>query len=112
METIIKRIDDSRWVKNPTSREVYINTLLEKSENEYVEIRIVKVMPGGEIIPHTHKNNEYFYLLEGEGSALINGERKRVKKGDLIFAPAGIEHGLLNDTDAEIKLYCIFAPIV
>jgi quercetin dioxygenase-like cupin family protein len=110
-QTIVKKIDDKKWVKNPIHREVYLNTLLDENENQNVIVRLAKILPGGEILPHTHKNQETFYFLEGEGSVLINGERKRVKKGELVNAPAGCEHGILNDTSEEILLYCVFSPI-
>ncbi|AYO29345.1 cupin domain-containing protein [Biomaibacter acetigenes] len=110
-QTIVKKIDDEKWVKNPIHREVYLNTLLDENENQNVIVRLAKILPGGEILPHTHKNQETFYFLEGEGSVLINGERKRVKKGELVNAPAGCEHGILNDTSEEILLYCVFSPI-
>ena len=110
-QTIVKKINDEKWVKNPIHREVYLNTLLDENENQNVIVRLAKILPGGEILPHTHKNQETFYFLEGEGSVLINGERKRVKKGELVNAPAGCEHGILNDTSEEILLYCVFSPI-
>ena len=112
MKTIVKKIDDSEWVKNPAHRELYVNTLLDDRDNENVVVRLAKLMPGGEILPHTHKNQETFYFLDGEGSVLINGERKRVGKGELVNAPAGCEHGIINDTGKEILLYCVFSPIV
>lgn len=111
MQMVIKKVDESKWVKNPAHREVYINTLLDENENKNVIVRLARIMPGGEIMPHTHKNQETFYFLEGEGSVLACGERKRVKKGELVNVPAGCEHGILNDTDREIVLYCVFAPI-
>lgn len=110
-QTIIKKIDDSKWVKNSTHREVYLNTLLDESENQHVVVRLAKILPGGEILPHTHKNQETMFFLEGEGSVLVNGERKRVKMGELVNAPAGCEHGILNDTQKELLLYCVFSPI-
>lgn len=112
MEAKVKKTDENGWVKNPAYREVYLNTLLDESENEHVVVRLARILPGGEIMPHTHKNQETFYFLEGEGSVLVNGERKRVKKGELVNAPAGCEHGILNDTDREILLYCVFSPVV
>jgi quercetin dioxygenase-like cupin family protein len=112
MEAIVKNLREDGWVKNPAHREVYLNTLLDEKENDHVMIRVAKIMPGGEILPHTHKNQETFYFLEGEGSVLVNGERRRIGKGELVNAPAGSEHGIINDTDREILLYCVFSPIV
>jgi len=111
MQTVVKKPDEGKWVKNPAHREVYLNTLLDENENLSVIVKLAKIMPGGEITPHTHKNQETIYFLEGEGNVLVNGRRKRVKKGEMVNAPAGCEHGILNDTGREILLYCVFAPI-
>ncbi|MDI3481213.1 MAG: hypothetical protein PWQ97_868 [Tepidanaerobacteraceae bacterium] len=111
MQTLIKKADEKKWAKNSSHREVYINTLLDETENKNIIVRLAKIMPGGEIMPHTHENQETIYFLEGEGSVLADGERRRVKKGGLVNVPAGCEHGILNDTDGELLLYCVFAPI-
>lgn len=111
MRTVVKKPDESKWVKNPAHREVYLNTLLDENENLSVIVKLAKIMPGGEIMPHTHKNQETMYFLEGEGNVLVNGQRKIVKRGEMVNAPAGCEHGILNDTGREILLYCVFAPI-
>lgn len=112
MKAIVKNLKDEKWVKNPSHKEVYLTTLLDEKENENVIIKVVKIMPGGEILPHIHKNQETFFFLEGEGSVLVNGERRRVGKGGLVNVPAGSEHGVVNDTDKEILLYCVFSPIL
>ncbi|TZE81326.1 cupin domain-containing protein [Calorimonas adulescens] len=111
MKSIVKNPSEVAWVKNPIHKETYLKTILDEDDNENILVRLARIMPGGEIVPHTHENQETFYFLEGEGLALVNGERIRVKEGQLVNAPAGCEHGVINDTDKEILLYAVFSPL-
>ena len=44
--------------------------------------------------PHYHKRStELYYVLEGEGCVILNGEEHQVKKGSLVHIPPGVVHG-------------------
>jgi quercetin dioxygenase-like cupin family protein len=44
--------------------------------------------------PHYHKiATELYYVLEGEGTVLLDGKRESVKKGSLVHIPPGVVHG-------------------
>ena len=44
--------------------------------------------------PHYHKlATELYYVLEGEGTVLLDGKREPVKKGSLVHIPPGVVHG-------------------
>lgn len=44
--------------------------------------------------PHYHKiATELYYVLEGEGSVLLDGIKEPVKKGSLVHIPPGVVHG-------------------
>jgi mannose-6-phosphate isomerase-like protein (cupin superfamily) len=42
-----------------------------------------------EIHPHT---DQILFVLDGEGRAVVNGQRSAVGKKDVVFVPAGTEH--------------------
>ena len=43
--------------------------------------------------PHYHKRGtELYYVLEGEGAVLLDGERHPVKKGSIVHIPPGVVH--------------------
>lgn len=66
------------------------------------------IPPGSTIGYHRHGDNEEMYiLLEGEGLMTIAGEEVTVGKGDMILNPAGGEHGLVNNSSADIDLLVI-----
>src|SRR5947207_1209452 len=63
------------------------------------------VYPHSTIGYHLHKGNEeIYYILQGEGTMIVDGEEKRVFAGDAIITHSGSHHGLVNDTDKELKI--------
>lgn len=110
MNTIIKNQESAEWVKNPKHRDVYLRHLATSQNNDRLSTHIVRIEKDGEIVPHTHEILEVFYIMEGNGLALVNGERIKASKGDCIIAHAGEEHGLINTGEEEILLYAVFSP--
>lgn len=110
MEAILRNHNDIEFVKNPKHIEVYKKDLTNNDENGRLFASYLKIMPGGEIVPHTHEVLEVFYIMSGSGSALVNGERQKATVGSILIAPAGIEHGLKNDGSEIIELYAVFSP--
>ena len=43
---------------------------------------------------HYHKRStELYYVLDGEGAVLLNGDEHPVRKGSLVHIPPGVVHG-------------------
>jgi quercetin dioxygenase-like cupin family protein len=110
MEAILRNQKDIEFSKHPKHIEVYKKDLTNNDENGRLSAHLLRVMPGGEIVPHTHEVLEVFYILSGNGSALVNGERQTATAGSVVIAPAGSEHGLKNDGNEIIELYAVFSP--
>jgi len=70
------------------------------------------VAPGSHIRLHAHdRHREVIFVWQGEGTALIDGERHPMRPGAVIVLPFDVEHSFLNDSpDAELKLLWIMAP--
>ena len=70
----------------------------------------VNVLPAGACVPfvHAHKHNEEIYcVLEGKGSAVIDGESIVLTAGDwLRIAPAG-RRQFFAAADTPLKYICI-----
>ena len=44
--------------------------------------------------PHYHKiSTELYYVLEGEGSVILDGEEHPVRPGTILHIPPGVVHG-------------------
>ncbi len=68
----------------------------------------VVVPPGSTIGVHRHGDNEEMYVvLSGRATMTIEGEPVTVEAGDMILNPAFGEHGLVNDSDADIDILII-----
>lgn len=50
------------------------------------------VGPGGEPPPHVHSREEGFYVLEGEGTFTVSGERVVARAGTFANMPVGTPH--------------------
>lgn len=110
MKAIIRNQKDIQFEKRPNHKEVYGKQLTVNKENDRLSATLVTIKPGGELLPHTHEVLEVFYIIEGEGSALVNGERKEAAGGSIIVAPPGSEHGLINTGEKDLTLYAVFSP--
>ena len=60
---------------------------------------------------HIHAEQDKFYLvLAGVGRFSVDGEEKECGPGELILAPAGIDHGVTNDGDTVLTFMTVIAP--
>lgn len=58
---------------------------------------------GASIGLHTHEGNcEMFYIIEGTGKVLMDGEYERVEAGVCHYCPKGHTHSLINDSDLTL----------
>ncbi len=66
---------------------------------------------GGYTERHYHKASEEFYfILEGEGTMEIGGELSKVTTGDAILIPAGSWHQITADSSKGLRFLCCCAP--
>ena len=69
------------------------------------------LLPGQEQRAHSHHDNDKFYLLlEGSGSFTVGDRQERLSSGALCVAPAGVPHGVRNDSDGRLILFVTMAP--
>jgi len=68
------------------------------------------VRPGGEPPLHVHaREDETFYVLEGEVTFQRGHERIEAGTGDAVFMPRGVQHGFAVQTDTA-RLLQAFTP--
>lgn len=69
------------------------------------------VSPGGGPPPHVHsREEEGFYVLEGEITFTVNGERVVAKAGTFANMPVGTPHAFKNETDRPARMLISVAP--
>ena len=55
-----------------------------------------------------HREDEAFYVIEGELAVILNGQWKRFGPGAYVFGPRGIPHGfkIVGESPARILILC------
>ncbi len=52
--------------------------------------------PKNEIGLEVHPFDQVIYVIEGEGTMVLDDSSSKVKEGDVIFVPTGTSHNLIN----------------
>jgi quercetin dioxygenase-like cupin family protein len=69
------------------------------------------VEPGQAQKPHTHDDAaKVYYVLEGEGTFLVDGAEHTLGAGYAVLSPAGDPHGVRNDSSERLTLLVMMAP--
>jgi uncharacterized cupin superfamily protein len=98
---------DATRIRHPLNpkAEVHIHRLADRVGMKRAILHLARVPPGKEsFIPHYHGSDEEFvFILEGEGTALIGDRQVRVGPGDYMGFPAdGTVHHLTNSGTADL----------
>jgi uncharacterized cupin superfamily protein len=82
----------------------------DSTRGTYFGLEIVEG-PGGGTPLHCHsREDEFFYVLEGQLSVFADGKTVRLSAGQSIFAPRGIPHSFKNCTTSPVKFLVFCTP--
>ena len=82
----------------------------EDTNSKYTLIEAL-VSPGGGPPPHVHsREEEGFYILEGEIAFTIDGKRVVATPGMFANMPVGTPHSFKNETNKPAKMLATVAP--
>ena len=90
-----------------------INTILASKEDtggtySFIE---VKVFPGGGPIPHIQtREHEGLYIIEGQLTFNVDGQRIEAKPGAFVNVPPNVLHSFKNETNATAKIIIVLSP--
>lgn len=62
----------------------------------------------GSLALHRHAQAEIYHIIEGRGTVVIEGQKHPVEKGATIFIPGEAEHGVINETEEELRWFYVF----
>ena len=80
-------------------------------QGEHVLIGLNCLEPGQTQKVHAHEGADKFYLvLEGHGKFTVGEEETDADTGSLVVAPAGVPHGVANNTSVRLSLLVTIAP--
>ena len=110
----IKNIAEVMWSELPGHFGGAYSKLLVRPENcgsRLIDHRISVYQPRAYVAPHKHKVQEQVYhALDGEGLMEMDGERKVVRRHDVIFVPPGVEHAIYNTGLIDLTFLVITCP--
>ena len=82
----------------------------EETGGRYATFEAV-VLPGGGPPPHLHrKEDETFFVVEGEITFRVGDEKLVAGPGTFVNMPIGNPHAFRNETDRPAKMLISFAP--
>jgi quercetin dioxygenase-like cupin family protein len=82
----------------------------EETEGRYSLFEAI-VCPGGGPPPHIHsREEEGFYVLEGEITFFVGDKRLVAKAGTFANMPVGTQHAFKNETDRPARMLISLAP--
>lgn len=71
-------------------------------EKESLAIKVT-LNPGQKMNYHCHKNrDEIWNVISGKGEAIVDGQKRMIKVGDVITMPAGCKHTVIAETELKI----------
>ena len=113
MSVIIKNINEIEAKKTEAHGEALYKILFDRNTLKAMTgFWQTIVNPNITLPPHSHEDEEQIYfILEGNGIIMVGEERKRVRKGDAIYLPAGISHGFINDSDKPCLILAVGAKV-
>lgn len=70
-------------------------------------LRSFRVAPGGHTPQHQHDYEHEVYIVSGEGTVLLEGQRCPIREGDVVFVPANHEHQFRVTGDEPLCFLCM-----
>jgi HTH-type transcriptional repressor of puuD len=78
------------------------------AEGNLVTTGITVFEPGTAIPLHTHNVEESVLILEGEATAVVDGESWNLTTGDATWVPAGVPHRFANRGQGVMRIYWVY----
>src|SRR4249920_2608931 len=81
-----------------------------ETDGKYAQMEAI-VGPGGGPPPHVHsREEEGFYIIEGEITLVIDGRALVAEAGTFANLPVGVPHSFKNETSRPAKMLISVAP--
>lgn len=67
--------------------------------------------PGQSQKVHSHGDSDkVYYVLEGKGKVTVGSEVRVLSANEITLAPAGEDHGVVNDSNGKLVMLVFMAP--
>jgi quercetin dioxygenase-like cupin family protein len=80
-------------------------------ETERMFADVYCLEPGQEQKAHAHRGaDKIYFVLEGNAKVRVGSEEWQLAAGEIVLAPADVEHGVTNNSSARLVLLVFMAP--
>ena len=98
-------------VETYTEEKCFITEIINSTGHPDVSVARARVEPGVTTALHQLKGiEEIYYVLQGEGRALIDGNEFDVKSGDSLMIPRNAPQQIENTGTQDLVFLCICTP--
>lgn len=105
IENCVNVFDDAKTVKTEVGFQYWF---ADKNFAEGKTLKMSVVAPHKAThAPHSHVEDEFFYVLEGTAEFYLNGKTKTGGANTSFYCPSYSEHGIRNVGDTELKYLVI-----
>ena len=112
---VIRNIVEEPWQQFPGHFGGALSKALVRPESagsRLVDYRISTYQPMAHVELHAHEVQEQIYhVLDGEGMMEIDGERRVVRRHDVIFIPPGVPHKITNEGLGDLTFIVVTTPV-
>ena len=96
-------IPDERGANNVT-----IRWLISKKDGaKNFAMRLFEIEKNGCTPYHRHDWEHEVFILEGEGTLVVEGEERKLRAGDFLFIPPMEWHQFKNDESESLRFLCL-----
>ena len=103
---------ESHWQPQPANGfvEVHVSRHRTATRTSF-ESGLQEVAPGGYVREHAHDPHEELILVvEGRGSAVIDGERHPMQSGTTLYLAPNSRHTFINEGDGPLRFFWVLMP--
>ncbi|MGB4413927.1 MAG: cupin domain-containing protein [Paludibacter sp.] len=105
IDSLVDRFNEKRVVKNNNG---WFHYFIPKGMADTLTVKMSCVFEGTQTHPpHSHNEDEAFYIVKGPVNFHINNEERILNEGDLIYTPSGSSHNIQRINNETIKYLVI-----
>jgi len=98
----ITRVSEEASFKNP--HKIQAKMIFESPDATVIHMTLE---PGESLISHVTPVDVFFYVLSGEPTIEIGGEKEKVSADSIIESPANIPHRVFNESQTTAKFLVV-----
>jgi mannose-6-phosphate isomerase-like protein (cupin superfamily) len=78
---------------------------------QHSQLVVMTIPAGGEIGEEVHEHvDQILIFVDGQGEAVLEGQRSTIGPNDLVFVKAGTRHNFVNPGNRPLRLVTVYAP--